>query len=249
MNYTQKTDYPSIPDAQLASVVMAELQWHYEQDCIVKGKYWENGKGCAVGCLLKGSNHIEYEKSFGIPVMLAHLEDGMFEGLPKSDAALFPLDFMGACMTVGKTRKQRMKKLNVVGWQLFHWVLTEELPKTIIGNGDVYDNVRKAIAQCADVLVPLTKGKKVNKKQARAAVHTARAARVARVARAARVAAYAARVAAYAAVPASADAANAAARVAAYKRMADKLIELIKLAGVNTYNPELKLNLSEVMEQ
>lgn len=28
------------------------LKLHYKMDEIVKGKYWENGKGCAVGCTI-----------------------------------------------------------------------------------------------------------------------------------------------------------------------------------------------------
>jgi len=67
-------------DPELKKKVLSELQHHYDADNIVKGRYWENGKGCAVGCLLKSGNHIEYEEKFGIPVQLAYLEDGIFEG-------------------------------------------------------------------------------------------------------------------------------------------------------------------------
>jgi hypothetical protein len=217
MDYLGKTDYPSIPDSKLAATVMAELKWHREQDNLLRGQYWEDGKGCAVGCLLKGDNHEEYPEAFGIPIMLAQLEDRFFEGVTKKRSVVWPEEFMGACMAVGKTRKARMKKLGVVGWQLLHWVLTDELPKTVVGDGEIYDNVRKAIAQCADALLPLTKGKKVNKKAARAAAYASHATLAATDA--AYAAAYAAD-AAYAAARAAADAARAAAAYASHATLA-----------------------------
>jgi len=62
--------------------ILQQLQIHHDADEIIKGVYWENGKGCAVGCTLHSRNHQEYETRFGIPEVLAHLEDAIFEGLP-----------------------------------------------------------------------------------------------------------------------------------------------------------------------
>lgn len=237
MNYLEKTDYTKITDAELAATVMAELEWHREQDAFVQGRYWSNGKGCAVGCLLKGDNHEEFPNAFGIPEILAHLDDRLFEGLPKADSVAWPEEFMGACIKVGQTREERMKRLGVVGWQFLYWLLTEELPKSVVGEGEIYDNVRKAIAQCADVFLPLiTKGEKVDK--AAAARAAARATHAAAAAADAVDAAYPAARAMHAAAYAAdavnaadaAAAAAAAADAAEHKRMAVKLIQLIQAA-------------------
>lgn len=76
--------------------ILAQLEAHYQADEIVKGQYWESGKGCAVGCTLHSSNHAEYEPRFGIPAQLAHLEDRIFENLPNGHAKEWPLKFMRA---------------------------------------------------------------------------------------------------------------------------------------------------------
>lgn len=234
-SYTEKTNYAEIPDATLAAAVMAELEWHRQQDNFIQGIYWTKGKGCAVSCLLKGDNHAEFPSAFGITEMLARLDDKLFEGLPLEDSKQWPIDFMGACMKVGITRDERLKKLQPVGWQFLYWLLTDELPKAVIGTGEIYDNVRKAIAQCADVLLPLIRGEEVDKAAALAAAANATnaadgAANAVAAARAAYAtadavdAARAADAADYAAAYATAYAADAT----AYKRMAEKLLELIE---------------------
>ena len=79
----------------------ANLQAHFAADHFRQGRYWEGGKGCAVGCSLvdfggKPDNHADYERLFGIPRVLARLEDGIFEGLPIEDAKTWPLRFVDA---------------------------------------------------------------------------------------------------------------------------------------------------------
>ena len=66
-------------DPQLKKEILEQLQRHYDADEIVKGQYWENGKGCAVGCTLHTDQHKEYETRFGMPVRVAHLEDVIVE--------------------------------------------------------------------------------------------------------------------------------------------------------------------------
>jgi hypothetical protein len=36
---------------------VARVRGHRLADQIVKGKYWENGKGCAVGCTVHSASH------------------------------------------------------------------------------------------------------------------------------------------------------------------------------------------------
>ena len=81
---------------KLKQDILQQLQIHHDADEIIKGVYWENGKGCAVGCTLHSDNHQEYETRFGIPKILAHLEDAIFEGLPNDLAKTWPINFMSA---------------------------------------------------------------------------------------------------------------------------------------------------------
>lgn len=67
---------------------------HKKADEIIKGKYWENGKGCAVGCTIYGSDHERYETELGIPTWLALLEDTLFEGMPDDKAKIWPVVFL-----------------------------------------------------------------------------------------------------------------------------------------------------------
>ena len=94
-------------DADLKGQTVALVRWHREQDKIVQGSYWQNGRGCAVGCTLASlakithkcvdrSDHAAYETLIGVPQLLARLQDGIFEGLPIEDAVLFPEQFLAA---------------------------------------------------------------------------------------------------------------------------------------------------------
>lgn len=71
---------------------------HQKLDEIIQGKYWENGKGCAVGCTveLNSNAHEAMEKELGVPIDLAYLEDAIFEGLSNGRAKEFPLVFLEA---------------------------------------------------------------------------------------------------------------------------------------------------------
>ena len=144
-------------DPAVKSAILAQLVAHRKADEIVQGQYWEGGKGCAVGCTLHTSNHAEYETRFGIPQMLAHLEDGIFEGLPNGVANAWPERFMGAI--------EPGADLSRVGWQFMHWLITDES----INPGISDPLVRAAVKQCADVLVPLMKGGAVDEYAASAA--------------------------------------------------------------------------------
>ena len=169
--------------------ILKQLRAHAKADEIIKGYYWKNGKGCAVGCTIHSGEHSEYETRFGIPQMLARLEDRIFEGLPDSEAQKWPIQFMTA-VTPGAD-------LSRVGWQFLHWLLTDET----VNPGITHPTVRDAVKQCADVLVPLTKGRPMDasaESAARSAAWTASAA------------------------------ARSAARSAAYSKIAKKLLELLK---------------------
>ena len=85
-------------DPALKASVLAQLAAHREADEFIQGTYWEDGKGCAVGCLTHDPDggHEQYPDRWGIPEWLAHLEDRVFEGLPADQARLWPERFMSA---------------------------------------------------------------------------------------------------------------------------------------------------------
>ncbi len=63
-------------------------------DEIMQGKYWENGRGCAVGCTVHSDKHDAYETELGISWRLARVEDSIFEALSNEEAKKFPLQFL-----------------------------------------------------------------------------------------------------------------------------------------------------------
>lgn len=88
-------------DKSIKEKYIKRLEAHYAADEIIQGIYWENGRGCAVGCTIHSSDHFSYEKELGIPIILARLEDKIFENLPIMIAKEWPLRFLNA-IPVGK---------------------------------------------------------------------------------------------------------------------------------------------------
>jgi len=80
----------------LKASVLAEMAEHRAADALVKGVYWENGRGCAVGCLTHDpvGGHAQYPVRWGIPEELAWLEDALFERLPNGLAQVWPERFL-----------------------------------------------------------------------------------------------------------------------------------------------------------
>jgi hypothetical protein len=89
-----------------------EVEKHRAADQIISGTYGKTGEagkwqGCAVGCSIRSynnlyddhqntSNHALYERLFGVPAVLARLEDRIFEGLPKELKSEWPGKFFAA---------------------------------------------------------------------------------------------------------------------------------------------------------
>ena len=205
--------------------LLAELREHVAADKLVSGLYWENGKGCAVGCTLhsyakvigdrkiKYGDHSIYDRFLGEGGhMLGRLEDCIFEGMINKDAQDWPERFLVSALK----SIERGATLKFVGWKFLHWLLTDET----VNPGVSHPLVRDAIRQCADVLVPLTKGEQVDESAAWSAKSAAESAASA---------AESAASAAWSAVWSAKSAAWSAA-IAASKIMSDKLVELMDAA-------------------
>jgi hypothetical protein len=102
-------------DQAIKDKYIARLQAHYKADEIIKGGYWENGKGCAVGCTVHSSEHDSYETELGISWRLAIIEDSIFENLPNEQAKEFPIQFLEA-IPVGVDTELVFKKFII--WSL-----------------------------------------------------------------------------------------------------------------------------------
>lgn len=83
-------------DKEVKKKYLARVIAHAKADEIVKGQYWENGKGCAVGCTIHSNDHSAYERELGVPEWLARLEDQLFEKMPLKEAKKWPKQFLEA---------------------------------------------------------------------------------------------------------------------------------------------------------
>jgi len=106
-------------DPAVKEKYLTRLKAHAAADEFVKGTYWQNGKGCAVGCTIHGYDHQAYELELGLPVWLAHLEDALFERMSNEKAKQFPIRFLSA-IRVGAN-------VEPVKWKFASSVLTENI--------------------------------------------------------------------------------------------------------------------------
>jgi hypothetical protein len=109
--------------AEVKAKYLKRVRAHRAADEIVRGTYWSADgdgvfRGCAVGCTLHSGAHKDYETELGIPRVLAYLEDGIFEGLPKERALAWPEEFL-ASPQVGAD-------LSLVWPKFAVWLLTDE---------------------------------------------------------------------------------------------------------------------------
>ncbi len=63
---------------------IARLQQHMDADELIRGEGYENGRGCAVGCILNRYNHNAFEAELGLPEWFARLLDHLHENTSKS---------------------------------------------------------------------------------------------------------------------------------------------------------------------
>lgn len=141
--------------------ILAQLRAYAAADELANGVYWQRCERCAVARTIHGSSRETYESRFGIPQILACLEDTIFEGLPNALAKKWPIAFVTAI--------EPGADLSLVGWRFLHWLITDEG----VNPGIVHPKVRGAVKRCADVLFPLTVGEEVDVRAAWSAANAA----------------------------------------------------------------------------
>jgi len=89
-----------------------EVAAHVAADSIVQGIYWDevSKRGCFFGCLAKSNDPAINEATYGLPVMLQRIAEGIFEALPADEAKAFFAALPDAVACDGKD-------LTKVGWQ------------------------------------------------------------------------------------------------------------------------------------
>ena len=101
----------------IKSKYLRRVRAHAKADKLVRGVYWEDGKGCAVGCTIHSNRHEDYEPELGIPWQLAVIEDNLFEMLPNAQAMTWPDRFLSA-ITPGAD-------LSMVGKRWLAWLVRD----------------------------------------------------------------------------------------------------------------------------
>jgi hypothetical protein len=120
---TNKTKSAYDNNPEIAAQIRAQVQHHYDADEIIHGKYWEDGKGCAVGCIVHSSDHSKFDEIFGEGgEACAYLLDALFESIPNGTAKELPRRFSLAVKSGADMR--------MVVPQWIYWTLTENVKPT-----------------------------------------------------------------------------------------------------------------------
>ena len=142
-------------DPKIKEKYVKRVKEHQKLDEIIQGDYWENGKGCAVGCTIHGDSHQAYEDELNISISIARLEDGIFEGLPAKEARLFPLRFIEAI--------SEGADLSLVIYKFNHWLLIDE--KYGVINHAKTEGTKNSIIAVSELFNDKINGTEINKEQ------------------------------------------------------------------------------------
>ena len=195
----------------LKQETIAKMQSHHDADELVKGLYWEKGKGCMIGCLAhrEADAHEWVAKALGFPLELAHLYDGLFEGLSLEASKSFPLKVLNATHTGADLSK--------VAARFKLWILENELHC----DREAHPKIANAIDDVIALHMRVLNGEAVDDSEWAAAETAAGGAT--------RAAKWSAAGAAKSAEETSVRSAGWAADVpASYERMADQLIQILE---------------------
>ena len=239
-------------DAQLKQMMVDEMAFHEKADSLIKGTYAEvNGsfKGCAVGCSIESLNkkldkqighgdHAGMAEAIGWPEWLCRLDDVIFEGLPNDESKSWPSRLIKA-VPIGRDIER-------VKWKFFAYIMNEnikrvqllginenlkseivsairnvlKLHENIIESGVIDESARSSARSAESVARSAAESAAWSSESARSSESAAES-----VARSAKSSARSAEYAAWSSESSWSSARSA--KSSAYKRYADKLIELL----------------------
>ena len=153
-------------DPKIKAKYLKRVRAHAKADQLLQGYgYWTDGKGCAVGCTIHGSDHSRYPIELGIPAEIAYLEDSCFEAMSSALARKWPARFLSAI----KPGADLARVYDL--WCA--WMLDDPTDGVIVKVSDKFPDiqriVRKTAQDCRD-------GQRVNAARAASAAEAARAA-------------------------------------------------------------------------
>ncbi len=242
---TTATKRLSFDDPQWTKAdLLSQVRAHRAADQLVHGTYWENGKGCAIGCMAhkQDNPHHALASRYGIDQRLFDLCDTIFEGLPDKESQAWPERFVSSLRDGADL------------WLVWHsfaaWLLGDSGLLTISDkNRDAIATVRRLHGRAASGDQPTPEEWSAARSSAASSAVRSSAVRSAAAAWSAAAAEAAAEARSSSAVRSAAAAWSAAARssaawsaaaarssaawsaawsAAAWRKMADKLIELLE---------------------
>jgi len=104
-------------DPQLKAALLARLEGHRLADEIEQRQYWEDSKGCFIGCAIHGNNALKFEHEFGLSIYVARLGEYFFEALPLDKAKTLPVEIIES-VPVGVDS-------SLVWPHFWHWLVTD----------------------------------------------------------------------------------------------------------------------------
>ena len=228
-------------DPAFRDEIISRMKAHAKADELIQGTGWENGKGCAVGCILHEYRHEAGPDAIGWPEDLLRLYDEIFEGLRNGDAKSFAVEAAEAI--------QAGADLSLVGRRFSLWLLSESGVRD-----NAFDDGKAAVDTVISLLQRQLAGDMPSPEEWSAAEWSARSAAESAAESAAWSPRSAARSAAESAAWSAAESAawsaaawsarsaaesaawspRSAARSAAYKKYSKKFIELASTAPVES---------------
>ena len=229
---------------QLQKEFLDRSQSHYDADELIHGVYWENGKGCAYGCMTHSTRHKDLELLYGMPEWLGSIIDVLFEGMENKYSKNFYLNFI---KTVANPSFLGFDNWPHVYHQLCLHILEKEcknidhpLVKPSICNiitlhrTEEIDLVKWPAAESAAGSAARS-AESASESAAGSAESAARSAAWSAESAARSAAGSAAESAAWSAAGSAAESAAGSAESATYKSIADKLIELLKISSTEKW--------------
>lgn len=139
-------------------IMKAEIAAHIAADQVSQGYYWEDEKGCFIGCLTRSSDATKVTERFGIPVPLVKICEHIFERSSQADSVTFFRDVGDAIGSDGKDLSR------------IHWVFLRDALKAIPKQkGDIQEIIDPVI----EGMELLAKGHPWSTDAARVAAHVA----------------------------------------------------------------------------
>lgn len=152
-------------DEKLAAAMVAEVQWHHDQDKLVQESYHLGGRFCFIGCAVRSyektqkadvdrkyRNLGDVARGFNFDYCLTRICENIFESLPGTEA----FAFTPAVAHAAKLGMERGVNVHLVQWKFLHWLADHVL------ENEAFAEIRHKNSQTLSVLARLAEGIEVD---------------------------------------------------------------------------------------